>query len=38
MWQAALTAEACFQRPRDIARRQQAKAIELRAAASLGRL
>jgi predicted ATPase len=38
MRQAALTAEACFQRSLDIARHQQVKALELRAAMSLGRL
>ena len=31
-------AEACFQQALDIARRQQAKVLELRAAMSLGRL
>jgi predicted ATPase len=31
-------AEACFQQARDVARRQQARALELRAALSLGRL
>jgi predicted ATPase len=31
-------AEACFQQALDVARRQQAKALELRAALSLGRL
>jgi predicted ATPase len=31
-------AEACFQQALDIARRQQAKSLELRAAMSLGRL
>jgi predicted ATPase len=35
---AALTAEACFHQALDLARRQQAKALELRAALSLGRL
>jgi len=31
-------AEACFQRALDVARRQQAKSLELRAALSLSRL
>jgi len=31
-------AEACFQQALDVARRQQAKALELRAALSLARL
>jgi predicted ATPase len=31
-------AEACFQKAKDVARRQQAKALELRAAISLSRL
>ena len=31
-------AESCFQQALDIARRQQAKSLELRAAMSLGRL
>jgi predicted ATPase len=31
-------AEACFQRALDVARRQEAKALELRAAMSLSRL
>jgi len=31
-------AEACFQRALDVARRQQAKSLELRAAMSLARL
>src|SRR5207245_10566452 len=31
-------AEACFQRALDVARRQEAKSLELRAAMSLGRL
>ena len=31
-------AEACFQRALDVARRQEAKALELRAAMSLARL
>jgi class 3 adenylate cyclase len=35
---AAWTPEACFQRALEVARRQQAKAWELRAAASLARL
>jgi predicted ATPase len=35
---AALTAEACFQQALAVARRQQAKAFELRAALSLSRL
>src|SRR5262249_17358353 len=34
----ALAAEACFQRALDVARRQQAKSFELRAAMSLARL
>jgi predicted ATPase len=34
----ASQAEACFQRAMDVARRQQAKVLELRAAVSLGRL
>jgi predicted ATPase len=33
-----LTAEACFQRALDVARRQEAKSLELRAAVSLARL
>jgi class 3 adenylate cyclase/predicted ATPase len=36
--QAAVTAEACFQQALDVARHQQAKALELRAAMSLARL
>ena len=36
--QKASEAEACFQQARDIARRQQAKSLELRAAMSLSRL
>jgi predicted ATPase len=36
--QAALTAEECFQHALTLARQQQAKAWELRAASSLGRL
>ncbi len=36
--QAAVTAEACFQQALAVARRQQAKAFELRAAMSLARL
>jgi len=36
--QAAETPEACFQRALEVARRQQAKALELRAAMSLSRL
>ena len=35
---AELTPEACFQRALDVARRQQAKSLELRAAMSLSRL
>jgi predicted ATPase len=35
---AALTAEACFQQALDVARAQQAKSLELRAAMSLSRL
>jgi predicted ATPase len=35
---AALTAEECFQRALDVARRQEAKSLELRAAMSLSRL
>jgi adenylate cyclase len=35
---AAVTAEACFQRALDVARRQEAKSLELRAAMSLSRL
>ncbi len=35
---AELTPEACFQTALDIARRQQAKSLELRAATSLARL
>jgi predicted ATPase len=35
---AAVTAEECFQRALDVARRQQAKSLELRAAMSLSRL
>jgi predicted ATPase len=35
---AGLTSEACFQRAVDIARHQQAKTLELRAAMSLSRL
>ena len=35
---AELTAEECFQQALDIARRQQAKSLELRAAMSLARL
>jgi predicted ATPase len=38
MQQAAVTAEACFHQALDVARRQQAKAFELRAAMSLARL
>jgi predicted ATPase len=38
MRSAELNAEECFQRSLDIARRQQAKSLELRAAMSLGRL
>ena len=34
----ALTAEECFQQARAVARRQQAKSLELRAAMSLARL
>jgi predicted ATPase len=34
----ASTAEACFHQALDVARRQQAKALELRAALSLSRL
>ena len=34
----APAAEACFQRALDVARRQQAKSLELRAATSLARL
>jgi predicted ATPase len=36
--QAALSAEACFQQALDIARQQQARALELRAATGLSRL
>src|SRR5262249_3227129 len=36
--QAAVTAEACFQQALAVARRQQARSFELRAALSLGRL
>ena len=35
---AALAAEECFQRALDVARRQEAKSLELRAAMSLSRL
>jgi predicted ATPase len=38
MRSAELTPEACFQRALEIARRQQAKSLELRAAVSLARL
>ncbi len=38
MRSAELTPEACFQRALEIARRQQAKSFELRAAISLARL
>jgi hypothetical protein len=35
---AALSAEACFEQALDVARRQQAKSLELRVALSLARL
>ena len=38
MRNAELTAEECFQQALDIARRQHARSLELRAAMSLGRL
>ena len=38
MWGGQGRAEACFQRALDIARHQQAKSLELRAATSLARL
>ena len=38
LWRNGEEAETCFRQALDIARRQQAKSLELRAAMSLGRL